>query len=69
MEKVPEVKDLLNKLYMVCDEILAKTGIEDQNEVAKMTNKFIHYHSAILRTNLCVATLNRTMDSMQKKNS
>lgn len=63
-EKVPEAKDLLDKLYMVLDEKLANIGIKDQKDAAKTTNKFIHCHEAILHASECVAKLDQTMNNM-----
>lgn len=67
VEKVPEEKNLLDKLYMILDEDLANAGIGDQKATTKIVNKFIHCHTTILHAGKCTTTLDQTMNSMQAR--
>lgn len=58
------MRDLLNKLYSVFDEILSRAGIEDRDAAAQTTNKFIHCHSAFQHTKAVATFLSKALDGI-----
>lgn len=66
LEKVPEARDLFNKLYSISDEILAEEGIDDRDIAAQIANKFIHCHSAFQRTKAAAAFLSKALDGIRE---